>query len=136
MLYEVITVSQKIVEIVFGEKDILTSKISEIIENRKSLLISLISLKDKYKEIEEVYDSKTNLRIWAPRWSKRLPPKLVTWPVTVPQLLPSWPRPSTQKAPSWLLRRITSYNVCYTKLLRMCKSSIGTPLLSFARLRH
>lgn len=58
--YNTDAVSQKIVEIVFGEKDILTSKISEIIENRESLLISLISLKDKYNKIEEVYDSKTN----------------------------------------------------------------------------
>ena len=42
--------------------------------------------------------SKTTTRTWAPRWSRKSPPRPATSPATAPPPPPSWPRPSSTKA--------------------------------------
>lgn len=58
--YNTDSVSQKIVEISFSEKQVLESNTKQLIENNQLLLKKIIELNNTYNKFETVYDSKTN----------------------------------------------------------------------------
>lgn len=81
--YNTDLVSQKIVEIVFSNKELLSEKINEIINNTKCLMKSIIDLKCKYNIIDEIYDSKTNFIFIKTEYSEQIYKELLKKSIAV-----------------------------------------------------